>query len=55
MPPPCFSLYFQCAAMPRSATRFISWVRIWISMRSRPGPMTVVWSDWYMFGLGSAM
>ena len=49
------SLYFQCAAMPRSATRCISCVRIWISMRSRPGPMTVVCSDWYMFGFGSAM
>jgi hypothetical protein len=30
-------------------------VRIWISMRSRSGPMTVVCSDWYMLGLGSAM
>ena len=46
------SLYFQCAAMPCSATRCISCVRIWISMRWRPGPMTVVCSDWYMFGFG---
>ncbi len=54
-PCPCRSLYFQWAAMPRSATRCMSCVRIWILMRSRPGPMTVVWSDWYMFGFGSAM
>ena len=49
---PCTSSAPRC---PRSATRCISCVRIWISMRSRPGPMTVVWSDWYMFGFGSAM
>ena len=53
--PPVFSLYFQCAAMPSSAVRCISWVRICTSMRRWPGPMTVVWSDWYMFGFGSAM
>ena len=41
--------------MPSSAMRCISGVRIWISMRSPFGPITVVWSDWYMFGLGSAM
>ena len=32
-----FSLYFQCAAMPCSATRCISCVRICTSMRSLPG------------------
>jgi hypothetical protein len=35
--------------------RCISSVRIWISMRSPVGPMTVVCSDWYMLGLGMAM
>ena len=40
------SLYFQCAATPCSATRCMSSVRIWISMRSACGPTTVVWSDW---------
>ena len=49
------SLYAQCAAMPSSAILCISSVRIWISMRSPSGPMTVVWSDWYMLGLGMAM
>ena len=41
--------------MPSSATRCMSWVRIWISMRSPRGPITVVCSDWYMLGLGIAM
>ena len=40
------SLYFQCAAMPCSAIRCISWVRICTSIRSARGPITVVCSDW---------
>ena len=36
----------QCAAMPNSAVRCISRVRIWISNSCRPGPKTVVCSDW---------
>ena len=48
------SLYRQCAAMPNSAVRCISWVRIWISMGRPWGPTTVVWRDWYMFDLGIA-
>ena len=40
------SLYFQCAAMPCSAMRCISWVRICTSIRSARGPITVVCSDW---------
>ena len=49
------SLYFQCAAMPYSAVRCISRVRIWISYSRPPGPKMVVWSDWYMLLLGVAM
>lgn len=48
-------LYFQCAAMPYSARRCMSKVRIWISTGLPLGPMTVVWSDWYMLNLGIAM
>ncbi len=39
------SLYFQWAAMPCSAMRCISCVRICTSIRSARGPMTVVCSD----------
>ena len=39
-------LYSQCAAMPNSAVRCISRVRIWISKSWPPGPKTVVCSDW---------
>ena len=49
------SLYFQCAAIPNSAVRCISKVRIWISNGTPSEPMTVVCSDWYMFGFGIAM
>ncbi len=35
--------------------RCMSCVRICTSMRSPRGPITVVCSDWYRFGLGSAM
>ena len=48
-------MYAQWAAMPSSAIRCISSVRICTSIRSPSGPMTVVWSDWYMLGLGMAM
>ena len=41
--------------MPSSAIRCISQVRIWISTGSPFGPMTVVWSDWYMLTFGIAM
>ena len=40
------SLYSQCAATPDSATRFISWVRIWNSTGVPKGPISVVCSDW---------
>ena len=50
-----FSLYFQCAAMPNSARRCMSHVRIWISTGLPPGPTTVVCSDWYMLSFGMAM
>ena len=49
------SLYFQCAAMPYSARRCISSVRICISTGLPAGPITVVCSDWYMLNLGIAM
>ncbi len=39
-------LYSQCAAMPYSAVRCISRVRIWISKSWPPGPKIVVCSDW---------
>ena len=39
------SLYFQWAAIPSSAIRCISSVRIWTSIRSPYGPITVVCSD----------
>src|SRR5207248_1737819 len=41
--------------MPSSAMRCMSQVRIWISTGSPLGPITVVWSDWYMLTLGIAM
>ena len=41
--------------MPSSAMVCISSVRICTSTRSPKGPITVVCSDWYMFGLGMAM
>src|SRR5438046_9923540 len=41
--------------MPSSAILCISHVRIWISTGSPLGPMTVVWSDWYMLTFGIAM
>ena len=34
--------------------RCISIVRIWISSGSPSGPITVVWSAWYMLNLGIA-
>ena len=40
------SLYFQCAAMPFSAMRSISRVRIWTSNGTAPSGTSVVWSDW---------
>ena len=40
------SLYPQCAAMPYSARRCISLVRIWTSMGLPSSPITVVCSDW---------
>ncbi len=49
------SLYFQCAAIPSSAVRCISSVRIWTSYRRPPGPKTVVWIDRYMLDFGVAM
>ena len=39
------SLYFQCAAMPSSAMRCISSVRICTSKCRPPGPITEVCSD----------
>lgn len=48
-------LYFQCAAMPYSARRCMSKVRICSSTGLPLGPMTVVCSDWYMLNLGIAM
>ena len=49
------SLYFQCAAMPSSAMRCISSVRICTSKAWPPGPITEVCSDWYRLGRGMAM
>ncbi len=49
------SLYFQWAATPYSALRCISLDRIWNSIGRPPGPITVVWSDWYMLYFGSEM
>ena len=43
-PPPV--LYFQCAAIPASATRCMSAVRICTSIGTPFGPKSVVWSDW---------
>ena len=40
------SLYPQCAAIPYSARRCISWVRICTSMGLPSSPITVVCSDW---------
>ncbi len=48
-------LYFQCAAMPYSARRCMSNVRICSSTGLPLGPITVVCSDWYMLNLGIAM
>ena len=47
---PC--LYFQWAATPYSAMWCISQVRICTSKGMPSLPMTVVWRDWYMLGLG---
>ena len=49
------SLYFQWAAIPNSAVRCISKVRIWISKGWPLVPMSVVCKDWYIFGFGMAM
>ena len=49
------SLYFQCAAMPSSAIRCISSVRICTSNGRPRSPTTDVCSDWYPFGRGIAM
>ena len=49
------SLYFQWAAMPYSAVRCISKVRIWISKGWPLGPISVVCSDWYIFCFGMAI
>ncbi|SLH41664.1 Uncharacterised protein [Mycobacteroides abscessus subsp. abscessus] len=43
---PLVSLYRQCAAMPNSAVRCMSWVRICTSSGLPSGPTTVVCSDW---------
>ncbi len=40
------SLYFQCAAIPFSAMRSISRVRIWTSNGTAPSGTSVVWRDW---------
>src|SRR3712207_8391322 len=53
-PDRAFSLYFQCAAMPYSAVRCMSCVRICSSTGLPCGPMTVVCSDWYMLNFGIA-
>ena len=50
LPMPC--LYFQWAATPYSAMWCISQVRICTSKGMPSLPMTVVWRDWYMLGLG---
>ena len=47
---PC--LYFQWAATPYSAVWCIPQVRICTSKGMPSRPMTVVWRDWYMLGLG---
>ena len=49
------SLYIQCAAMPSSAMRCISSVRIWISKGMPDSCITVVWTDWYPLGRGMEM
>ena len=54
-PARAFSLYFQCAAIPNSAVRCMSCVRICSSTGLPDGPMTVVCSDWYMLNFGIAM
>ena len=43
------------AATPYSARRCIAKVRICSSTGLPCGPITVVWSDWYMLNLGIAM
>ncbi len=48
------SLYFQWAATPYSARRCWPKVRICSSTGLPAGPMTVVWSDWYMLNFGIA-
>ena len=48
------SLYLQWAAMPYSAVRCISKVRICTS-KGRPWLTTVVCKDWYMLALGTEM
>ena len=50
-----FSLYFQCAAIPNSAVRCISKVRICISKGCPKFVTTVVCSDWYIFAFGVAI
>ena len=52
---PRAALYIQWAATPYSARLCISRVRIWISSGLPSGPITVVWSDWYMLNFGIAM
>jgi hypothetical protein len=47
-----FSLNRQCAAIPYSAVRCISRVRICISKSCFAGPNIVVCSDWYPFDFG---
>ena len=49
------SLYFQCAAIPYSAVRCISKVRICISNGVPLFPINVVCNDWYIFGFGIAI
>ena len=46
LPGPASVLYDQCAATPRSATVFMSSVRIWISIGAPIGPNNTVCSDW---------
>ena len=46
LPPVMPALYFQCAAMPYSAMRSMSQVRICTSNGMASRPMTVVCKDW---------
>ena len=49
------SLYFQCAAIPYSASSCIFFVLIWTSKGLPILPITVVWIDWYIFIFGIAI